>query len=208
MDEMKIIGIIGGVGSGKSTITKILEENFGAYTIYTDLIAHELMEKGGVSYSLIVEHFGQSILDVDGKIDRKKLASIVYKDKEQLLKLNSFTHPYVFNEVTKLIKEKRNASDKYICIETALPVEARLDEVCDLVWYIYTPEDVRISRLKSSRNYSEEKIRAIMDKQLTDKEYREYASHVIINVTDKEQIINQIDKILESTKEAILKSNY
>ncbi len=196
MEELKVIGITGGVGSGKSTISKLLEVNFGAYIIDTDMIAHRLMEKDGVSYKLVVKNFGESVLDENGNINRKALGLIVYKDKDELLKLNSLTHPYVTSEVERIIKEKASENYKYVCIETALPIEANLNDVCDMIWYIYTPEDVRISRLKSSRNYTDEKIKAIMDKQLSDKEYKEYSTNVIINVNDKEQIIDQIRKIL------------
>ena len=201
MKTVRVVGITGGVGSGKSTISKLLEERFGAYIISTDKVAHDLMEKGGISFNLIVEYFGRSILDDNGNIDRKKLGAVVYNNKAQLEKLNSFTHPFVLKEVQRLIKEKARVNYKLICIETALPIEAKLDKMCDMIWYIYTPEDVRVSRLKKSRNYSDEKIRAIMDKQLSDKEYRKHSTHVVLNVEDKDQIINQIDEILEDTKE-------
>ncbi len=195
--EKMIIGIIGGVGSGKSTVTNILKEKYNAFIINTDTIAHTLMEKDQTSYKLIVAHFGLSILDKKANIDRVKLGNIVYNDSEELKKLNSFTHPFVMAEVKKIIKEKANEDCKYICIETALPIEASLDDICDKIWFVYTPIEIRIDRLKNKRNYSDEKIRNIMSKQLSDEEYKIYASDLIINEGTEEELSSQIDKILK-----------
>lgn len=197
---MEVIGISGGVGSGKSTVSHLLEEEYGAYIINTDKIAHKLMEKGCISYNLTVEHFGPSILDKAGKIDRGKLGSIVYKDKNELLKLNSFSHPYVMKEVADIIKEKSRENYAYACIETALPQEANLKDICDRIWFVHTPIDLRIRRLKESRNYSDEKIKKIMNKQLSDEEYKNYASDVIINAGTKDELRNQINELLDINK--------
>lgn len=196
--EKMVIGITGGVGSGKSTVTSILRDNYKAFIINTDKIAHTFMEKNQVSYKLIVKHFTSKVLDEEGNIDRVKLASIVYNDNEELKKLNSFTHPYVMEEVKDIIKEKANENWNYICLETALAVEASLDDICDKVWFIYTPLEIRTERLKKSRNYSDEKIRNIMSKQLSDEEYKSYASDLIINKGTEEELSNQIYKTLNS----------
>lgn len=194
--EKMVIGIIGGVGSGKSTVTNILKDKYKAFIINTDTIAHTLMEKDQTSYKLIVAHFGPGILDKEADIDRVKLGLIVYNDSEELKKLNSFTHPFVMAEVKKIIKEKVNDDYcKYICIETALPIEASLDDICDKIWFVYTPLEIRIERLKNSRNYSDEKISNIISKQLSDKEYKAYASDIIINQGTEEELSSQIDEI-------------
>lgn len=196
MSKMLVIGITGGVGSGKSTISKILEENYGAYIINTDELAHNLMKKGQISYNLILDHFGQKVLDDEGDIDRKKLSKIIYKNKDDLLKLNSFSHPYVMDEVTSIIKKNLDKNVSYTCIETALPLEADLKSMCDKIWFIYSPNDVRYDRLRRSRNYTDEKIKDIMSRQLSNEEYKNYATDVIMNVSSKEDIIKQIDQIL------------
>lgn len=104
-DKM-VIGITGGVGSGKSTVTSILRDKYKAFIINTDKIAHTFMEKDQISYKLIVTHFGSKVLDKKGDIDRGKLSLIVYNNNEELEKLNSFTHPYVMAKVKNIIKEK------------------------------------------------------------------------------------------------------
>ena len=199
-DKM-VIGITGGVGSGKSTVTSILRDKYKAFIINTDKIAHTFMEKDQISYKLIVTHFGSKVLDKKGDIDRGKLSLIVYNNNEELEKLNSFTHPYVMAKVKNIIKEKNKEDWNYICVETALAIEASLYDMCDKVWFIYTPLEIRSERLKKSRNYSDEKTRNIMSKQLSDEEYRNYASDVIINEGTEEELRNQIDRILHKCYE-------
>ncbi|MDF2590072.1 MAG: hypothetical protein K0S41_3913 [Anaerocolumna sp.] len=194
---MKVVGITGGIGSGKSTVAYILEERFHAYLIYTDKIAHMLMRKGMISYNLIVDYFGEQILDSDGEIDRKILGSIVYQDPAKLIHLNSLTHPYVMDYVKNLIKTKQEENTQLICVETALPMEAGLKEFCDEIWYVYAPEDIRRERLQKSRNLSIEKLNDIFNKQISDKLYREISTHIIENDSANEKIIRQIEILLE-----------
>ncbi len=194
MKENKVIGITGGVGSGKSTVSKILEEDYGAYIINTDDVAHKLMEKGQISYNYIKEYFGPSILDENDNIDRAKLGVIVYKDANELLKLNSFTHPYVMDQVKIIIKQKQKENYNYVAIETALPQEAKLKDICDEIWFVYASQASRAKRLKAQRNYTDEKIICIMDKQLTSEEYKTYSTHIIIN-ENGEKLKEQIEKI-------------
>ncbi len=194
---MKVIGITGGVGSGKSLIADIMKEHYHAYLINTDQIAHALMEKGKVSYNLIVSYFGEGILNSSGDIDRMALGNIVYQAPDKLLKLNSFTHPYVMDYVKELIDEKGKENEKLICVETALPVQAGLKEFCDAIWYVFAPEDIRRDRLKQSRNYDEHKIDKIFKNQISDLEYRNNSTHVIINDCSREKILEQIEVLLE-----------
>lgn len=193
---MKVIGITGGIGSGKSTISRILEENFGAYIIDTDSIAHKLMSNGYISYKLILEYFGDEILKEDKEIDRGKLGRLVYGEKEKLIKLNSFTHPYVMDYVKELIEEHKDRHP-IIGVETALPIEAELSSFCDEIWFVFTPMDLRSKRLKESRGYSQEKIEMILSKQLKDEEYEKICTHIIRNDGNLEKIFDEIQVIVE-----------
>lgn len=194
---MKVIGITGGVGSGKSTITDILKDNYNAFVISTDHIAHILMEKGNVSYNRIVENFGDGILDQEGNIDRKALGSIVYDNPDKLKLLNRLTHPYVMKYVMNIIEEKRKEKIKLLCVETALPKAAGLHDFCDEIWYIYATEDTRRERLKKSRNYTNEKIDSIFSNQIKEKEYREISTRIIDNSLPTEEVAKQIGMILK-----------
>lgn len=194
---MKIIGITGGVGSGKSTISEILEKQYHAFLINTDQIAHMLMQKDMISYNLIVEYFGESILNQSKEIDRGLLGKIVYQNPLKLKQLNSFTHPYVMKYVADLIQIKKNEKTNLLCIETALPIEAGLKDFCDEVWYVSVPEDARKSRLLESRDYSEQKIDTIFKRQISEDEYRKISTHIINNNCSIERLMEQIEVLLE-----------
>ncbi len=192
---MKVIGLTGGVGSGKSTIANIIVKNFNVYAIYTDDIAKRQMQKGGTSYDGVVKEFGEEILGDDREIDRKKLALTVFTDENKLLRLNELTHPQVQVEVQEIIKSlKEEGSYQAVLVETALLIEAGYVSFCDEVWYVYAPIADRRKRLKTSRGYSDEKIDDIFSKQKSDLEYRKYCTNIIYNEEDKneEEIIKQI----------------
>lgn len=194
---MKVIGITGGVGSGKSTITEILKDNYSAFLINTDQIAHMLMKKGKVSYNLIVEYFGDGVLDNAGEISRASLGAIVYQNPSGLAKLNSFTHPFVMDYVRDLIQQKQNENVTMVCIETALPKDAQLSDLCDEIWYIYAPEDVRRERIKNSRDYSDDKISNIFKNQMKEEEFKQICTQVIDTNDTMENIKEQIAFLVE-----------
>lgn len=194
---MKVIGLTGGVGSGKSTIAKLLEEQFHAYVIYTDEVARELMEKDQTCYKKVVKEFGEFILTENQDIDRGKLASIVFADETKLKRLNELTHPEVKQAVFQLVEQLKE-QDNYtmLVIETALLIEAKYAPLCDEVWYVYVPELIRAERLKTSRHYSEEKISAIFEKQMKEHEFRACATFVIDNSKSIQSSKRQIEQKL------------
>ena len=194
---MKVIGITGGIGSGKSTVIDVINENYDCYIMNTDQMAAHLMQKGNAAYVKTVEYFGKEILQEDGEIDRKKLAQRVFKSEMELLKLNSFTHPLVREEILRQIEQEKAKSgtsmeSKLIIVETALPYEAHLKDYCDEIWYVTASLEVRRERLMQHRNYSVEKINDIFNKQLTEMAYKEFSTHVLVNDTTKEEILRQV----------------
>lgn len=194
---MKVIGITGSVGSGKTTVAKILKEYWNAHLIITDDVAKELMTRGNISYRFIVEFFGDGILDSNQEIDRKKLGEIVFADKSALIKLNSFTHPYVREFVLEEIKRVKTLNEaSFIVVETALLIEAGYQEFCDEVWYVTAKDSTKRQRLKVSRGYSDEKIDSILQNQLSDDEYRKYCKVVLPNDGDIAAIKNEIQNLL------------
>ncbi|MDF2608857.1 MAG: hypothetical protein K0R92_331 [Lachnospiraceae bacterium] len=194
---MKVIGITGGVGGGKSTVTDILREQYKAYLINTDQIAHTLMQKGEISYQLIINHFGTGVLDEHGNISRSLLGALVYQAPDKLRRLNSFTHPYVMEQVKEIINQKREENVPIVCVETALPKEAGLKEICDEIWYIYAPEELRRERLIKSRNYSDDKISGIFMNQIKHEEYKQISTHMIQTDCSMEHVREQINFLLE-----------
>jgi dephospho-CoA kinase len=196
-EMMKVIGITGGIGSGKSLVTKIMEEKYGALVLNTDGIAREQMDPGGVSYREVVAFFGQGILAEDGTIDRHKLSLIVFEDREKLNKLNAITHPKVLVEVRKEIDRHRKLADiPYLIIETALMIESGYDFVCDEVWYVYAPEERRREWLKISRSYTDEKIDSIFGNQSKEEAFRQKFPKAIENIGNIEFLEQQVEKLL------------
>ena len=195
---MKVYGITGGAGTGKSEVIKMLQQNFGGCVIMSDEVARELMQKGNISYQLIVEYFGRDILMDDGEIDRKKLADNVFNNKEALEKLNSMTHPYVKDEIRKLIAEAEASGEcRFVALESAILLECGYEDICDEFWYVYTKPEIRRQRMKETRNYSDEKVDSVMRNQQPDEVFFEQCSFVIKNNTTLSDVYAQLKEKLD-----------
>ena len=198
---MKVIGLTGGIGSGKSLVAGILKEKYNASIINTDRIAREQMEPGGVSYQEVVDYFGPDILAEDGTIDRNRLAHFVFTDKEKRLRINEITHPKVLTTVKQQIDRHRQLQDvPFLLIETALMIEAGYDFVCDEVWYVFAPQEMRRSWLLKERGYTDEKIDAIYQNQCTEEEFRQRFPKVIENIGDMESLVQQVDTLIKELR--------
>lgn len=194
---MKIIGITGGVGSGKSRVLSYMEEQFHAVVCQADHVAWKLQEPGQICYKEIVKHFGNDILNGDGTINRRKLGQIVFNDNEQLLILNGIMHPAVKEVIVYQIQTEKERGTAYFVLEAALLLEDGYNQICDELWYIYTDEKTRRLRLKESREYSDAKIDAIMATQLPEKIFCEQCQIVIDNSGNFEDTCYQIDKAMQ-----------
>lgn len=195
------IGITGGVGSGKSVVMDLLEKEFGAAVILADLVAHDLMEPGAVSYRQIVAEFGTEILDGEGRIHRPSLSKIVFGHPERLKRLNEITHPNVKEEIlARIARFREEGKVSMVAVEAALLIENGFEEILDELWYVYVKEETRIHRLMEGRGYSEEKSRSIMKQQLRDGEFRSHCSRVIDNNQDVDSLRAQLTQIFEEKK--------
>lgn len=193
---MKILGITGGVGAGKSTVLTYLFEKYRARIIQADQVAHFLEEPGQRCYEKIVELFGRDILDGKGIIDRSSLGAKVFHDPESLKRLNGVVHPAVKSHIIEEIQKERDAGQApFVVIEAALLLEDHYDEICDEIWYIHTDRDVRKRRLMKSRGYTDEKSEKIMKNQLPDELFFEQCQFVVDNSSDFiENTYEQIDR--------------
>ena len=194
--KMKVLGITGGVGAGKSTVLGYLADRYGVRVIEADRVAHLLQQPGGGCYDAIVNCFGREILYPDGKINREILGKIVYANQDQLKVLNQIVHPAVKTCIIEAIaQERKRGAVPFVTIEAALLLEDGYDRICDEIWYIYADEKVRTKRLQSSRSYSLEKIRSVMANQRDEAGYRSGCKLVIDNSSDfVENTYEQIDK--------------
>ena len=194
---MKVIGITGGVGAGKSEILKYLKEKYGAIVIEADKVGHLLMEPGGACYYSIVEKFGSSVLNGDQTINRGKLGKIVFADEGLLAELNKIIHPRVKSHiVSEIAKERAYHRTKYFVVEAALLIEDHYDVICDEMWYIHTDASVRAESLKETRGYDDEKIASICANQKSPEEFRSACQVVIDNSGDLAGTQKQIDEQL------------
>lgn len=194
---MKVIGITGGIGSGKSTVLHFMKEEFQAVVRQADLIAHSLMKPGEECYHDILQSFGTEVLHVDGSIDRKLLGEVVFSNNEELEKLNQIVHPRVKEVICQdMLAERLKGTDLFV-IEAALLIEDHYDMICDELWYIYADLQSRRRRLKAERGYNDEKIDSIFAAQSTEEFYRSHCRHVIDNSGDFEETERQIRNLGE-----------
>lgn len=187
--KMKIIGITGGIGTGKSTVLEILKNDYGAFVIEADRVAEALMKKGNSAYADIVDRFGEDILDAEGEIDRKKLGEQVFNDKKKLEELNSITHGRVREEILSTIERVRASGEKsLVFIEAALLIECGYKDICDTMWYVMTKRDIRLKRLEEGRGIDRERAEAIMASQSDENFYLINTDVIILNDGDIDKL--------------------
>ena len=194
---MKVIGLTGGVGTGKSTVVSLAEVKPYVRAVKADEIGHLAMEPGQTAYYDIITLFGDGILNEDRTINRKKVAEIVFADSQKLSALNGIIHPFVRKVIEDTIaEEKKKGKCKFFIIEAAILLETGYQEICDEIWVVLTKESLRRQRLKESRGYSEEKITAIMKEQMSDEAFTKYADYVIENNESLEEVKIKLDLLL------------
>ncbi len=197
-NRITIIGVTGGVGSGKSKIVDYIEEAYNAITFKADIIGHKVMEKGSFCHEQIIREFGRGILDGEGGIDRNKLSAIVFNNEEKLGLMNGIIHPAVENYIINQILDEYNKyGHRLFVIEAALLIEAGYKKICTQLWYVYSDKKLRINRLENSRGYSYEKCLSIMSNQLSEEEFRKNCDCVINNGKDFNNTKNQIEKYMD-----------
>lgn len=193
---MIVLGITGGVGSGKSRVLYDLEKNHHAYIVEADKLAHNLMEPGRPIYREIIRQFGDDIVTDEAPylINREKLGKIVFSDKEKLALLDSITHPLVKEEILRQIEEKKTSgSIRLFVIEAALLIQDGYKDICDEIWYIWVPQEIRITRLMAQRGYTRERCLSMFKSQESDEYYKRYADFTINNQFDYKNSSKQLN---------------
>ena len=198
---MKVIGITGGVGSGKSSVLKYLEEVYQATVIEADKVGKMVQQAGNEAYESIIAQFGHESVGDDGELDRAYLAQVIYADEAKRQLMNDIVHPIVKAFIAEQIEIERAYGTSYVIIEAAILIESNLAEMCDELWYIYADEEIRIKRLMESRNYSSDKCKMIMASQLSEEIFREKCHVCIDNSLSLEYTYKQIDEEFIRLKE-------
>ena len=156
---MLVIGLTGGIGSGKSTVSRMLAER-GAVVLDADAIVHEVQAPGGPAYDAVVERFGPAVVGPDGRLDRPALARIVFADRAALDDLNSITHPLVGARMAARLAEEA-PTDHVVVLDVPLLVETGRGDLAGVV-VVDCPEDVAVGRLVTQRGISEDEARLRM----------------------------------------------
>ena len=196
-----LLGVTGGIASGKSTVSEMLSE-LGSPLIDFDLIARQVVEPGTPGLAKIVDYFGRQVLAEDGSLDRKKLSDIVFGDMEKRKKLESFTHPPIYEEFFKQANEIA-AKDPTAIIQVAVPllIELNLQYLFDKMLVIYVPAEVQIERLVGRDGISREEAANILKAQLPIDEKLQFTDFVIDNTKDLEHTRTQVKEVWESLHE-------
>lgn len=192
LDNKMIIGITGGVGAGKSSVLDILRHKFGAKVILADLVAHDLMEPGMDGLKRVTDALGTSFIQEDGSVNRQKLAETIFHDAQALATMNSIIHPMVWEYIQN---EALTCEEQLVIVEAAV-FDTAPQGLFNEMWYVYTTEENRISRLMASRGYSKEKCMSIIEKQDSEEEFRARCGRVIDNNGSSEETEMQIKEIL------------
>lgn len=194
-----IIGVTGGIGSGKSTVSKILRD-LGVKVIDADKISREVVNKGSKAYNEIVISFGPDVLDENDDINRKKLAEIVFNNEEGLKKLENITHKYIIEEIYKKISEiKSEGSSDIIVLDVPIPVKHGFLDLVDRVWVVTANKELRIERIMARSGDTYEEVLARIDSQLKDEEYLKIADDVLINDNGIEELEKNVAKLYIKT---------
>lgn len=210
-----VIGITGGIGSGKTRVLELIKNHYDVLVIEADKIGHKLQEPDEEVYKKIVDTFGTGILvetetDIDQKtdkniyqkIDRKKLGALVFTDESKLKLLNSIMHPAIHEYIEKIICNECNK--RLIFVEAAILTETSLVDLTDIIWYIYSDIDVRIERLEKYRGISKEKALNVIANQPDENDFRKKCDKIIDNSFSDENTLKQLKLAIKMIQEEYL----
>ena len=189
---MILLGLTGGIGSGKSTVSALLSER-GAVIIDADAIVKELQEPGQPLLVELAAEFGHSIIKDDGSLDRVALAGIAFSDKDKLAALNKIVHPAVGREMNRRLEEQR-AGDNVVVLDIPLLAENPRKGLCGVI-VVDVPVDVAVSRLVQHRGFSEDDARARVANQTSREKRVAMADKVLDNSGDMESLAQQVDAV-------------
>lgn len=198
---MKIIGITGGIGSGKSTVSRTLRD-LGAAVVDADILAKNVTAGGSEAVRELVEYFGDNIVDEAGELNRKKLASIAFSDQVKLHALNCITHKHIVKKIKETI-EVINSSGKwdFIVIDAPIPLEKGFLDLTDEVWVVTADLETRIRRVMDRSALTYEDVTGRINAQMRDEEYLRIADEVLYNNGTVEELEQTVVKLFLQKKQ-------
>lgn len=192
---MLMVGLTGGIGAGKSTVTAVLAEA-GSVIVDADRIAREVVEPGTPGLAMLVAEFGEEILGPDGALDRAALAAMAFVDAERTAALNAITHPLIGERTAEMFAQAPD--DAIVVHDMPLLVEGGMTPGYQLVIVVDTPAEIRLERLVEQRGMPEDDARARMSRQATDEQRRAVADVLIDNSGDREAVADLTRALVES----------
>ena len=191
---MLLVGLTGGIASGKSTVSAMLAE-LGAQVIDADHIARQVVMPGTPAWCKLRDHFGPGVLHPDGQLDRQALADIVFADKSKLALLNEITHPAIFARIADRL-EAHHGQDVVVVLDAALLIEAGLAEGVDVVVVVHSPREIQVERL-AAKGVGATDARNRIAAQLEPEKRLARADIVVDNTGSLEDLGRQVDKLWE-----------
>lgn len=189
---VKIIGVTGGIGSGKSTVSLTLRD-LGAAVVDADVISRNVTAVGGRAFEELVGYFGNGILNQNEEIDRAKLASIAFNDKVKLHALNCITHRHIAEKIRETVELLKNSGKwDIIVIDAPIPIEKGFLDLADEVWVVVADLETRIKRVMERSGFSHGEVSGRIDSQPREEEYLALADEVLYNngsVDELEQVV-------------------
>ncbi len=200
-DNRMLLGVTGGIASGKSTVAKMLEE-MGAPIIDFDVLSRVVVEPEKPAWKDIVNYFGEQVLLEDKTLDRQKLSGIVFQDMEKRKKLESFTHPRIGEEFVKLVQEF-TSKDPNVIIQVVIPllIEINMQALFHKLVLVYIPEEEQVKRLMERDNITREMAMNILKSQMSIEEKRGYCDFIIDNTGTIEETKKQVEELWEQLQE-------
>ena len=196
--EPPVIGIAGGIGSGKSEAARVLVR-LGCIAVDSDLEARQAMERPDVR-ARIVEWWGTSVLGPDGRVSRKALADIIFKDSEQRLRLEGLIHPLIRTKRDEVRKRAKESGAAGVVIDAPLLFEAGVDAECDAVIFVDAPREARLARVKASRGWSDEELTRREQNQMPLDEKRRRSQYVVDNSGSPQDLAKAVEAAFLSIK--------
>lgn len=194
---MKIIGITGNSGAGKTTVCEILRQKYKAEIIDADQIAKKLSKQGNMYLKSIIDYFGDDIIDETGELKRKELADIIYEDEEKRRQLNKLTFIHVVDEIKKKINKLKDK--ELIVIDAPLLFESNLNQVCDFVIGVIAKEEDKIERICNRDKVDEETAKKRLQIQNSNEYIKENADYLLYNDEDIVKLEAEVKKIKRLT---------
>jgi dephospho-CoA kinase len=189
---MKVIGLTGGIGSGKSIVARVME-TLGVPVFDADRAALALYDEDEALLTEVKERFGDSVIQPGGQLNRQALASIVFNDVEALKQLNAMVHPRVAKKFDAWKKMQKASA---VIREAAILFESGSASDCDVVIVVTAPEDLRVARVQKRNGWSDAEVRARMKRQWTEMQLLESADAVIVN-DDKHLLLPQVTRVIQ-----------